>query len=250
MNPEALLPDGFSLYHLPTTLSTNDDCFALAETGAADGCVVVADEQTHGRGRLGHYWFSTPCASLTFSLLVRPTHTESPYISRFTALGGLALVHVLREHYHLPALIKWPNDVLIRERKVCGILTETTWQDSQPLAVILGVGINLDQAALPRAENLAYPATSLAAEIGFCPDRWELLERLLSQIQIMRQQLCEDTFIQDWNNLLIFIGEWVNIKNQGETGRFRLVEVCLDGALLVEDSSGTWRKLYSGDVST
>ncbi|MFZ3070314.1 MAG: biotin--[acetyl-CoA-carboxylase] ligase, partial [Anaerolineaceae bacterium] len=202
------------------------------------------------RGRAGRAWHSTAGASLTLSLLIRPTLPESVHIPRFTALGGLALVQTLAGDYRLESRLKWPNDVLIGGRKFCGILAETVWQGSTPLAVILGMGVNLGRQAVPDPGGLLYPATSLEEALGQPPDRWEVLMRLLTRIEKLREVLCEEDFIDCWNDHLAFKGKWVTLRNdQGEIGRFRLVEVCRDGMILVEKPSGDLVKLHSAEIS-
>src|SRR5512147_2557842 len=111
------------LRFFPTLSSTNDEALAWAAQGAPDLSVVVADEQTAGRGREGRKWFTPPGAALAFSLLMRPVQQETPYFPRVVGLAALSVLEALRA-YGLQTQVKWPNDVLLEGRKVAGILVE------------------------------------------------------------------------------------------------------------------------------
>ncbi|PIZ25632.1 MAG: biotin--[acetyl-CoA-carboxylase] ligase, partial [Chloroflexi bacterium CG_4_10_14_0_8_um_filter_57_5] len=128
------LPLGGVRYYEQTG-STNDVALAWASAGAPDLALVIADEQTAGRGRLGRKWVTPPGAALAFSLVLRPRPVERDVIPLYSALGALAVVSALEEKYGLKPEIKWPNDVLVRGRKLCGILAEAVWLGSQAESV-------------------------------------------------------------------------------------------------------------------
>ena len=148
MNARALrrilsdLPLGGVRYY-PQISSTNDAALAWAAEGAADLALVIADEQTAGRGRVGRSWITPAGAALACSLVLRPAVEEGESIALYSALGALAVVSALEEKYGLNPEIKWPNDVLVRGRKLCGILAETVWLGSQAESVVLGIGLNV-----------------------------------------------------------------------------------------------------------
>ena len=146
--------------------STNDFALAWGEAGAADGSLVVADEQTAGRGRLDRRWFTPPGAALAFSLVLRPNPAELTCVARFSPLGALAVQQALAVNLNLPAEIKWPNDVLVGRRKVCGILAESTWQGETLTALVLGIGVNITPAAVPPADQLLFPAGCIETALG------------------------------------------------------------------------------------
>ena len=132
--------------------STNDEAARWAADGAPDLSLFVADEQTDGRGRLGRRWFTPAGSALALSLILRDQGQGSAlprHITRLTALGALAVCDALSDLYALQAEIKWPNDVLLSRRKIAGVLAEAHWQGEQLVAVILGIGVNVRQAALP-----------------------------------------------------------------------------------------------------
>src|SRR6266508_244708 len=140
--------------------STNDEALAWAANDTPDFSLVVADEQTVGRGRLDRKWFTPMGTGLAFSLLLRPTAEETPHLTRTVGLAALAVAQSLRAR-GLAAQIKWPNDVLVHERKVCGILTESVWAGEVVDCVVIGIGVNVLRGSVPPAESLVFPATSL-----------------------------------------------------------------------------------------
>jgi BirA family biotin operon repressor/biotin-[acetyl-CoA-carboxylase] ligase len=153
------------------TGSTNADVAAAARGGAAEGLVVVAERQTAGRGRLDRQWTSPPRAGLAVSVLLRPRRATPRWYGWLPLLAGVALVETVRRLGEVDAVLKWPNDLLIDERKCAGILAESVDE-----AVVLGIGLNvtLRDAELPRPD-----ATSLLLAGAACTDRDPLLRALL-----------------------------------------------------------------------
>ncbi len=240
---------GWRVLVFDETGSTNDDSLALADSIEGE-FVVWARHQTAGKGREDRQWHDRPGSSLTFSLLLSPTPDESRYLSRFTALAVLALCDFLEHAFQLQAEIKWPNDVLIQKKKVCGILSEIYWKGTLPEALVIGIGINLRDAAFEQVSDLRFPATSLEAE-GFAQlDSLSFLEGLLYSLDQRRKQLPGDDFIQDWNERLAFKDEFVLIKQyQGKTEMLCPEKINLDGSLTVRDRSGKKLRLQSAEFS-
>jgi BirA family biotin operon repressor/biotin-[acetyl-CoA-carboxylase] ligase len=171
---------GRRIHWLSTTTSTNDVAGHLAERGAEEGTIVVADAQTAGRGRLGRTWFSPPGAGLYVSIVLRPTGVlpaRSSPASLLTLASGVAIAEGVRASTGLPAEIKWPNDVLIGRRKLAGILAEATAQSGELQHVIVGFGVNLLQSAFP--PELANRATSIEAETSRSVDRAQVFAQIL-----------------------------------------------------------------------
>ncbi len=232
-----------------STGSTNDEALAWAEAGAPDGALVVADEQTRGRGRLERRWITRPGAALAFSLVFRPGLDESPAAGLFSPLGALAVSEALSE-LGLPAQIKWPNDVLVGGRKVCGILAESVWQDQRLQAVVLGIGVNVSPASVPPAEQLNFPATSLEAELGREVDRVDLLAGILHELSIWRPRLSRPGFLQVWEQRLAFRGEPVCVTLAGgEELRGMLEGVSEDGSLRLRLADGREERVLAGEVT-
>ncbi len=167
----AFLPDPFRILWRETVSSTNDELHTLANQGTAEGLILIADEQTAGRGRRGAAWLSPKGENLAFSVLLRPTASKALW-HRLSLAAGLAVAEAL-EAYVPVAEIKWPNDVRVYGKKIAGILIEAGTD-----FVIIGIGINVNSTAFP--EELA--ATSLREEIGEEMDRAELLHGVVTRL--------------------------------------------------------------------
>jgi len=170
----ALAPDGWRVEVLSQTPSTNAVVAARARAGEPAGLVVVAEQQTAGRGRLDRTWTSPARAGLTFSALVRPASPVAGW-GWIPLLAGLAVTRALRSRAEVAADLKWPNDVLVGGRKVCGILAEV----AAPGAVVIGVGLNVSAR---RDELPVETATSLALEGAASTDRDTILRAVLREL--------------------------------------------------------------------
>ena len=217
------LPLGGVRYYEQTG-STNDVALAWASAGAPDLALVIADEQTAGRGRLGRKWVTPPGAALAFSLILRPRPVERDVIPLYSALGALAVVSALEEKYGSKPEIKWPNDVLVQGRKLCGILAEAVWLGSQAESVILGIGLNVRAEAVPAADSLDFPATSLETVTGTTNatpqsvDRLSLLHDILAALIAWRPRLGSGEFVQAWEARLAYRGEQVQVWSEASAG--------------------------------
>jgi len=264
------LPMGLLQYH-PQIGSTNDEAARLVQAGCPDLSLIIADEQTAGRGRMNRRWFTPPGAALAFSLVLKPqpgwlqadAQANEAILPRLTALGALAVCQVLQDRYDLAAQIKWPNDVLVNQRKLAGVLVETSWEGDQFHAAILGIGLNIAPVAVPPLSDLLFPATSLAdcltdplEEV----DRLSLLRDILEQILFWRKNISSVEFMQAWRARLALRGEWVWIvpaqiqvglpqadaSPRGE--KYRILDLEMDGSLRVESESGVVRQLLSAEI--
>jgi BirA family transcriptional regulator, biotin operon repressor / biotin---[acetyl-CoA-carboxylase] ligase len=234
--------------YFDTIGSTNDEALAWAANDTPDLSVVIADEQTTGRGRLDRKWFTPRGTALAFSIVLRPTVDERPHLSRLVGLAALAVAESLRKH-GLDARIKWPNDILIQNRKVCGILIESVWSGEDVDCVVIGVGINVLEGSVPPEEILQFPATSLEAELGHIPDRVEILRDILASLIDLRPRLGTDEFLKQWEDLLALQGETVQVeteKNPGVTGRISGLNP--DGSLKIRNEHGESVTVRFGDV--
>jgi BirA family biotin operon repressor/biotin-[acetyl-CoA-carboxylase] ligase len=240
--------------------STNDTAAAWALQGAADVSLVIADQQTKGRGRAGRQWFTYPGSALAFSLVLRPSSQEyqglAGLIPRFTGLGALAVSQALQTQFGLQAEIKWPNDVLVRDRKLCGVLAEAHWMGDRLAVVILGIGINIAAQAIPPKESLHFPATSLETELGFEVDRITILRAVLVEITRWRAELMDEKFLQSWEANLAYQGDWVQLVSPAPAeGRDsvlvtgQIIGLAPDGALQLRTRSGEELAFRSGEIS-
>lgn len=242
------LPEGFSLRHLASVGSTNDEASRLAAGGAPSGTIVLADRQTAGRGRLGRVWESAP-GNLHASIILRP---DCPLgaASQLSLLAGVALADVLAEHgpKSLDLKLKWPNDVLIEGAKVAGILLESAADKAGRLDhVVVGIGLNL----VWRPEANPYPVTSLqasgfadrsargwitayAASLGLWLDRWQ------------RAGFAEVR--QAWRARSYGLGGPIRLRLNRQEIDARFVDLTEKGALLIEHTDGRLSELTVGDV--
>lgn len=235
--------------YFQTTTSTNDEALAWALDDAPDQALVLADHQTKGRGRGDHQWVTNAGAGLAFSLILKPKTAELPFISRFTALAALALVHILIKDYQLAAAVKWPNDVLLEGKKTAGVLVETQWQAEKVSALVIGMGINVSQESVPPQENLRFPATCVEGSYGRSIVRWELLRQILAEMIALRPQLTQPGFIESWNEHLAFKGKLVTLcPLSGEPQQVHILRVAEDGRLLVEDAQRKRRLIQTGEL--
>jgi len=240
--------------------STNVEAMTWTATGARDGCLVVADQQTQGRGRLGRRWITQPGAALAFSLILRPDRAETAYAGLFTALGAVAVSQALEQTLGLDAKVKWPNDVLLHEkdidnptaaawRKAAGILVEAAWFGDQMQGIIIGIGINVAPSAVPPADQLLFPAICVEDAVGHAVKRELLLQNILKTLFALRPSLASDEFRHEWEQRLAFKGEWVQVKETGGspiTGQITGLDD--SGGLLLRTNTGETIKAAVGDV--
>jgi BirA family biotin operon repressor/biotin-[acetyl-CoA-carboxylase] ligase len=241
--------------------STNEDAANWVKLGCSDLALVVADEQTAGRGRDGHKWYTPAGSALAFSIVLRieafKDRSAADHIpSRLYGLGALAVCRVLQKKYQLPAKIKWPNDVLVAGKKLSGVLVENQWVGNEFAATILGIGINVATKSVPPVnwDHLnpnPYPATCVEAVLGAPVDRWELLHDVIEELLRTRKRLSREIYLQALQDNLAFMGEWVQISTPGIDDSYKLVRIIaleVDGALQIQDKSGQQSSLRIGEI--
>ena len=231
--------------------STNTEAARLAAEGAAEGLCVVADEQTAGRGRLQRSWLSPKGAGLYFSALLRPSMPINQW-SLITFMAALAVSDALRDACELKTDIKWPNDLLAGERKICGILAEAIETD-KGRAVVVGIGINLTTEAFP--PNLNEVAISVEEATTKRPDREVLLAALLrafsSWYLLLQQSGGQQQILEAWASRSSFAkGKRVKVTNGNEVVTGITGGVESDGALRVETDTEGVRIIRAGDVTS
>ncbi len=173
---------GSEVFAFGRVASTNDIAFSLARTGSPEGTLVVAEEQTRGKGRLGRRWHSPPGLGLWFSLVLRP-EVNAGESSGISLVVALAVAVVLRDAYGVDTRIKWPNDVVVGPRKICGILTEAEFHGDGVEFVVVGTGINVGQREGDFPPALRGRATSIAIESPPGADRVDVLRRVLRAVE-------------------------------------------------------------------
>ena len=235
-----------------TLPSTNTEAARQAARGAPEGLCVVAREQTRGRGRKERVWLSPMDAGLYFSLVLRPERLAARAWPLITLMTALAVRDALLEACAIEADIKWPNDIIVNERKICGILAETI-ESERGRALIVGIGINLDDRAFP--PELQETATSVASATATTPDAERLLQALIQSIarryEILLASDGAAETVRAWSNLSSYTrGRRVRVQLDGESieGLTRGLEP--DGALRVETDQGEIRIVRAGDVTS
>lgn len=233
----------------PSTGSTNEDALKWAAEGAEDGSLVVANQQTSGRGRQGRNWVTNPGSGLALSFIFKPTEEETQKLQLFSPLGALAVCQAAGKEHGLAAQVKWPNDILVNRKKAGGVLAETHWLKGKADALVLGIGVNLSPAAIPQMMNLRFPATCLEDEAGQTIDRLTFLRAVCQAVFELRPILTQPEFIHLWQELLAFKGEQVSVEfytGEMTTGMLRGIDPQGSLSLLYED--GQEKTFSMGEV--
>jgi BirA family biotin operon repressor/biotin-[acetyl-CoA-carboxylase] ligase len=230
--------------------STNLEAMRQAKAGAPEGLCIVAREQTLGRGRLDRSWQSPKDAGLYFSIVLRP-RLEMNAWPLITLMAALAVSDALLKACSLRADIKWPNDLCVDSRKLCGILAEAVETEVGQTAIV-GIGINLKADSLPATVNDL--ATSVESVTGEQPDSERVLEELVKAIgeryDLLQSPQGREHTIREWcANSSYAMGRQVRVALENDTfeGTTRGLES--DGALRVETASGKMRSVRAGDVT-
>ncbi|MCZ7356206.1 MAG: biotin--[acetyl-CoA-carboxylase] ligase [Candidatus Methanoperedens sp.] len=237
---------GKNIQYFKETESTNIIARGIAKS-VEEGTVVIAESQTGGRGRLGRKWIS-PEGGIWLSIILKP-RIQPLYASRITLLAGVSVAKAIRA-LGLPAKIKWPNDVLINGKKVCGILTEIEAEIDLIDYCVVGIGIdaNIDTETFP--EEARDSSTSLKRELGHEINRVEFVQRLLEEFEALYQRFQKDDFssiLEEWRNMSATIGEWVKISTQTKTIYGEAIGVDNEGALILETGEGKLEKIVAGN---
>lgn len=229
--------------------STNFRAKKLAVAKTLDGTLVISEEQNKGKGRRGKYWFSPPQRGIYFSLILRPSLdiSKAPPI---TMLAAVAMAMAIKEACGLEVGIKWPNDILFKEKKLCGILTEMSAEIDKIHFLIVGIGLNINGLEFP--EDLEDIATSLEKELGKKFSRVALLQEFLCKFELMYEYWLKNGFadiLEKWKKLCISLNCKVKIISFDKTLEGFAEDVDKDGSLLLRLNNGEIEKIISGEVS-
>jgi BirA family transcriptional regulator, biotin operon repressor / biotin---[acetyl-CoA-carboxylase] ligase len=233
------------------TSSTNDVAEKLARDGVKEGVVVFAESQTRGRGRLGRKWISPPRKGLWFSVLLRPD-LRPQAATQLTVVAATALLRALREQTGLVPEIKWPNDILIRGRKVAGVLTELSAELDHVKHLILGIGVDVNLTASEFPADLRKVATSLKIEAGRHIQRSSLAAAILRELD--RDYECIRThrfqeIADEWEQHCATLGRRVSIQIGERILQGHAEALDEDGALLLRTQHGRLERIIGGDVT-
>ena len=225
--------------------STMEEARKVGWHGAEEGTVVIAEEQTAGRGRRQRMWIS-PQGGIALSIILRPSVQHLP---QMIMLASLAVTAAIEAVTGLKAGIKWPNDVLIGRKKVCGILIENQLRGGNLEFTVVGIGINVNMDPLVYPE-IADIATSLSAEKGQPVSRVELVQKLMVEVEKLYLDLkAGQSLHQRWRERLVILGQMVQITEEGKVEQGVAEDVNLDGSLLLRHSDGSLTRIVAGDVT-
>ncbi len=240
---------GRTIYHFSQIESTNTKARELAEQGAPEGTLVVAEYQTRGKGRMSRPWESPAGQNLLFSLILRPTLPPQQTFN-LILLVSVALCRSIQEETNLELKIKWPNDLYCREKKLAGILAEFAAESDRLNYVIIGVGLNVNWSPSALPED-AQPATSILRETGIRASRLAIMVSFLSGMEQFYQQAQREGYHfikQAWEHYSLIKNRRVKVLNGKETWSGIAQGIDPQGALMVILDSGEKKRFLTGDV--
>ncbi len=233
------------------TESTNMVAFRLAEEGAEEGTVVVAEAQHLGKGRLGRRWVSPPGVNLYCSLILRPPILPAQ-AAQLTFLSAVAVARAIAETTPLQPDIKWPNDVLVGEGKVAGLLNEMSAETEKVNFIVLGIGVNINMRRDQFPADLRHPATSLALETGREVNRLEFTRALLTALDGSYDAFLTrgyESIREEWLSRCTMNGREVRVTFQNSSQAGMVIGIDEDGALLLRLHDGRVERVLAGDVT-
>lgn len=239
---------GSKIHYCSVTESTNNDAKKMAQEGAPNGTLVIAERQQGGRGRMGRAW-NSPRGGLWLSIVLRPelSPVDAP---KLTIMSAVAVAEAIIQATGVFAKIKWPNDILVDGKKVCGILTEMSAEMDIINHVIIGIGINVNNSDFPK--ELKDKSISLCQIKGQQVSRIVLLSTLLEKLEhyyaIAETEGFEEIF-KKWRLLCVNLGQKVKIIGKNNSFEGIVLDIDTSGALLIKTISGQVMKVMSGDVS-
>lgn len=239
---------GKKIYTFETIDSTNRCGHAIAACGASEGTVILAEEQTEGRGRRGKSWIANRGENLTFSVLLRPG-LPSDQLNLFPFFAAVAVSRTVERETGLTVECKWPNDLLIRGKKFAGILLESSVNGNSIEYIVLGLGINVNQRIFP--SSLEGKATSLCIEVNADVDRTQLLQHILRSLEDDYTQIKQsglDPLLSDWIDRTPMLNKPVSVLQEGKTITGIMKGVTRQGGMVLA-VDGTERILHAGDVT-
>lgn len=242
---------GQQVYAHDEVVSTQPLAHEAAAKGASEGTLVLTEQQTGGKGRLGRPWHSPKGTGIWMSLIVRPA-IPLPKTPQMTLLTAVCVARTIREETGLPVKIKWPNDIFIGDKKVCGILTELNAESDRVNYLVIGIGLNANSIESDFPEELADVATSLRIESGEPLKRVRFIQQFCRNFETAYDHYLRHGFEQvktEWEKHSYSIGRWVTVQTISQKLEGRAIGLDEEGVLMVEDKSGAIHKVYSADVN-
>ncbi|GAB6179164.1 biotin--[acetyl-CoA-carboxylase] ligase [Desulfotomaculum defluvii] len=242
---------GQDVRYYRVTTSTNDVAKDLARQGTVEGIVVITEEQTKGKGRLGRTWQCLSQKGLCFSVVLFP-RANPMEVPQFTMLAAVAVVKAISRTVSLNAQVKWPNDVYLNGKKICGILAEMVAEADRVKYVVLGIGLNVNQSQEELDNMIGYNATSLRVQLGQKLIRSRILIAILEELDELYNLWHRKGFLpfkQIWQESALWIGEMVQVTGLHNNWEGVMEGIDDNGALLIRLTDGTIKTFYSGEVS-
>ncbi|RKD33869.1 biotin--[acetyl-CoA-carboxylase] ligase [Thermohalobacter berrensis] len=240
---------GRKILHFDSIDSTNIKAKEFAQRGEEEGTVIISEEQTKGRGRLGRSWASPKGEGIWMSIILKPNINPMD-ASKVTQIGAAAVCNSINE-MGIDALIKWPNDIVLNRKKVCGILTEMSAELNIINYIVIGIGINANIRKFP--EDIKDMATSLKLEIGNTISRKKLVGKILNNFEELYNELVNNNSISKSLNICrkksILLGNKVKIISRNQEIIGKAIDITNEGELIIETENGKREKLISGEVS-
>ena len=241
---------GRKLKYLDRVPTTQQTAHEWKQEGAGEGALVLAEQQTAGRGRRGRSWHSPPGTGIWMSLILEPRiHVNR--VPQLTLLAAVALCRSLKQTTGLPVGIKWPNDLLIRGRKISGILLESVAEDERLQYVVAGIGINVNQEAEDFPEDLRNKAASLKMEAGRPMDREQLLASFLKEWESLYMHYLKNGFAivrTLWESYSVTLGCKVEVQTSEGLVSGKALQLDEQGGLRIDRGNGNVTTVYAGEV--
>lgn len=242
---------GSQILHFNSIDSTNSKAKELAVAGASHGTVVISEEQTSGRGRFGRQWSSPKHKGIWMSVILRPD-IDPVNASNITLLGSAAVFEAMKAMGVSPG-IKWPNDIILKGRKLCGILTEMSSELNQINYLIMGIGVNVNTSQGEFPEELKNIATSLKSSEGHDYSRQELTGLILSHFERFYDKFIKEndmkSAIEISRKHSVLLGKEIQIFNKGVPVGAKAIDINDQGLLVIEHPDGKMESIISGEVS-
>jgi BirA family biotin operon repressor/biotin-[acetyl-CoA-carboxylase] ligase len=244
---------GHRIYYYQTIGSTNERALELVAAGEPEGSLVLAEEQTAGRGRRDRSWTSRPYLGIYASLIIRPS-IAAPCAPQFTLLAAVSAAVALRLAGGQNARIKWPNDLVVGRRKIAGVLGEVRGSAAQIREMVIGVGINVNHVIEDFPAALRHTATSVRIETGAPGDRVTILATLLEQLEGRYRRLLNDgpeSLLREWESLSsLSLGREIVVRGASNPVRGVFRGIDQEGALLLTGADGATIRAPFGEVET
>lgn len=241
---------GKGIHYFQTLDSTNSKAYELALKGAEEGEIVIAESQRKGKGRLGRKWYSPPFLNIYLSVILRPK-IPPHHASLITLMAAIATSEVIEKFLGLKPLIKWPNDILIKNRKVAGLLNEIRSETDRIDFIILGIGVNLNMNKAQFPKEIGSHATSLKIEKGEPISRKKFLQYLLEELEKWYKTFLEEggkKILKIWREKAKIKGKKIRVISFGETLTGKAIDVDSEGALILRIKRGERKRIIAGDI--